>query len=128
MVKRFPLPFKVKTCSFSLSSSVSREYRDQAIKIHFGGESPALETEAATDAPFSAALNSFYVYGPAQNAGEAVNTQSFTPPPGTQYIEIEVESWLNPDSVPYDSILLHAETDWEGLAHATVIPEDIDND
>lgn len=112
----------------SLGSSISREYRDQAIKIRFGGEFPSPEAAAATNAPFSAALNSFYVYGPAQIAAEAANTQEFTPPPGTRFIDIEVVAWINQDLVPYDSILLHAETDWEGLAHATVIPEEIEND
>ncbi len=72
-------------------------------------------------------LDSFYVYNPTQAAGEAVNTQWFTPPAGIDYIDVEVKPWLNSEAEPFDRILLHAETEWQGLSRATISPEEIND-
>lgn len=77
--------------------------------------------------PYSGVLESFYVYNPTQAAGETVNTQWFTPPAGVEYLEVEVKPWLNAEPEPFDTILLHAETDWHALNRATIAPEEIND-
>lgn len=127
MKLRFPLPFAVSTCSFSLESVQGREYRDVALTISFEGVIASAELEATLNIPYSGVLDSFYVYNPTQAAGETVNTQWFTPPLGSAYMDVEINPWLDSKPKPFERILLHAETEWQNLNRATIAPEEIND-
>lgn len=127
MKLRFPLPFAVRTCSFSLESVQGREYRDVALTISFEGVTPSADLEATLNIPYSGVLDSFYVYNPTQAAGETINTQWFTPPTGARYLDVEIKPWLDAEAKPFERVLLHAETDWQNLNRATIAPEEIND-